>query len=126
MNENRTPTESTFKRSRYGFATLQILSWVLVWMVFRLVLYAAFRPQPFSSGEALMAILAGALRDVLVASVLTLPLLGWMFVIPNSWRVCKWHRRVFWLGYFIFLFVMTFSLFVEFFFFDEFKSRFNT
>src|SRR5207247_3475678 len=62
----------------------------------------------------------------LVASVLTLPLLGWMALAPNSWRGCEWHRRFFWIGYFIFWFVTIFSLFVEFFFFDEFKSRFNT
>src|SRR5204863_9405414 len=57
---------------------------------------------------------------------ITAPLLAWMLVVPNSWSNCKWHRRLFWLGYFVFCFGQLFVLFVEFFFFEEFKSRFNT
>ena len=37
-----------------------------------------------------------------------------------------WHRVLFLGGCFVFWFVHSFMLFTEFFFFDEFKARFNT
>src|SRR6185436_1783552 len=108
------------------FAVLHLVGLILVWMLFRLVLYVAFRAESSALIEALFAIAAGLLRDLLVALVLTVPLLGWMLVVPNSWRSRTWHRHLFWTAYFVFWFVTIFSVFVEFFFFDEFKSRFNT
>jgi len=54
------------------------------------------------------------------------PLVGLDVVGANSWGTCRWHRRFFWLGYFAFWFGQLFVLFAEFFFFEEFKSRFNT
>ena len=126
MVTNAAPPEVPWKRSRYGFAVLHLLSLLLVWWVARLVLWLAFLPAPVSLRELLLAFLSGLQRDLFVGLALTLPLLGWMWVVPVSWRQSQWHRRLFWCGYFLFCFVGVFLLFTEFFFFEEFKSRFNT
>ena len=91
-----------------------------------MVLYVAFRPASVPAPDVLGAFLSGVERDLVVGLVMTAPLLAWMLLVPNSWGTCRWHRRFFWLGYFAFWFGQLFVLFAEFFFFEEFKSRFNT
>lgn len=65
-------------------------------------------------------------RDLLVALVIAAPTFVWLLIVPDRWQISTFHRRLFWVVYFIFWSGFIFSLFVEFFFFDEFKSRFNT
>src|SRR6266699_1955172 len=126
MSNSVSPAATSWRGSRYGFAGLHLLALLFLWLGFRLALYVAFGPAAAPLGEVLLAFLSGLQRDLFVALALTVPLLGWMLVAPNSWRYCKWHRLLFWTGYFVFWFVEIFLLFVEFFFFEEFKSRFNT
>jgi len=126
MNNSRLPPEMSWRRSRYGFAVLHLVILLLAWLIFRIVLFAAFKPVSTGFNAACLAFLAGFQRDLLVALVMTVPLLGWMLVAPNRWRNSAWHRRLFWTAYFLFWFILVFFLFVEFFFFEEFKSRFNT
>ncbi len=126
MTNSDRPPEISWTRSRYGFAGFHLLSLILLWFMFRLVLYVAFRPASVPASDMLGAFLSGLERDLVVGLAITAPLLAWMLVVPNSWSNCKWHRRLFWLGYFVFCFGQLFVLFVEFFFFEEFKSRFNT
>jgi phosphoglycerol transferase MdoB-like AlkP superfamily enzyme len=113
-------------RSRYGFAAVWCLFLVSAWFVLRLVLFFAFRPSGLAIGDVLRAFLSGFHRDLFVAIVQTLPLLAWFLVIPNHRFPARWHRIFFIGAAFIFCFVQVFLLFVEFFFFEEFKSRFNT
>src|ERR1043166_7546059 len=124
--ETRLPPQVSSKRSRYGFAFIHCLSLVLVWSIFRLILYRAFRADAGGGTFSFVLFLAGFQRDLLVALVLTLPILAWMLIVPKRWEIHKFHRTLFWIAYFIFWFVIIFLLFVEFFFFDEFRSRFNT
>lgn len=126
MGNSVAAPETSLRRSRYGFAVIHLLSLMFVWSVLRLVLYFAFRPASSHASELLMALLSGFERDLLVATLFTAPLLVWMLLVPDGWRKSKWHRRIFWAGYFLFWFVIIFLLGVEFFFFEEFKSRFNT
>jgi len=57
---------------------------------------------------------------------MTLPLLFWVLIFPEKW-FAKWpHRILFIFGFFIFWTVEVFLLFVEYYFFEEFRSRFNT
>jgi phosphoglycerol transferase MdoB-like AlkP superfamily enzyme len=116
----------SWTRSRYGFAGLHLVSLLLLWFVFRTVLYVAFRPASVPAPDVLGAFLSGLERDLVAGLVMSAPLLAWMLLVPNSWGTCRWHRRFFWLGYFVFWFGQLFVLFAEFFFFEEFKSRFNT
>ncbi len=124
-NSDRSP-EISWTRSRYGFAGLHLVSLVFLWCVFRMVLYVAFRPASVPAPDVLGAFLSGLERDLVVGLVMTALLLAWMLLVPNRWGTCRWHRRFFWLGYFVFWFGQLFVLFAEFFFFEEFKSRFNT
>src|SRR6185503_5753802 len=96
MDSSVAPPELPWKRSCYGFATLHLLSLLFVWWVVRLVLWLAFSPAPGPLRELLLAFLSGSQRDLFVGLALTLPLLGWMWVTPTSWRQSKWHRRLFW------------------------------
>src|SRR6185436_6945789 len=68
----------------------------------------------------------GLYRDFFVALLLCLPLLCWLLIVPNRWFGQKWHRALFMLAFFLFWTIQSFILMAEVFFFDEFRSRFNT
>jgi len=118
--------QSVWWRSRYGFAAFWFLSLLAGWQLLRVVLFFAYKPAALPAVDGALAFLSGFHRDCLVALVLTLPLLAWFWLVPERRVRGPWHRRFFWLGCTLFWFVEGFLLFVEFFFFDEFKSRFNT
>src|SRR5205085_9501457 len=64
--------------------------------------------------------------DAFMGLAFTIPLLFWFWLMPNRWFRARWHRALFRAGYFICSFGLIFLLFVEYYFFEEFKSRFNT
>jgi phosphoglycerol transferase MdoB-like AlkP superfamily enzyme len=113
-------------RFRYGFAAFWCLFLVVAWFGLRLILFFAFKPAGLPTTDVFGAFLSGFHRDLVVAIVQTLPLLAWFLVIPNSRFSARWHRILFLCAMFISCFIQIFLLFVEFYFFDEFKSRFNT
>src|SRR5258706_4985259 len=113
-------------RSRYGFAVFFLLSLLAGWFLLRLILLLAFKPAGLPLAEMAFAFLSGFHRDCFVGLLFTLPLLFWTFIIPERWLGARWHRRLFFGASFVFAFVEVFLMFVEFFFFEEFKSRFNT
>lgn len=93
----------------------------------RLVLFLKFglheSPTP---GSTVAIFLIGFQQDFLVALGTTLPLLFWLWILPER-LFGKWpHRIIFVFGFFVFWSVEIFLFFVEYYFFDEFKSRFNT
>ena len=113
-------------RSRYGFAAYWLLSLLAAWFVLRLALFLAYKPAAAPFGDVLLMFGSGFKRDVFVGLAETMPLLFWMWIVPDRQFGARWHRLVFLGGCFVFWFVQAFLLFTEFFFFDEFKSRFNT
>jgi phosphoglycerol transferase MdoB-like AlkP superfamily enzyme len=115
-----------WKRSRYAFAGFCFLSLVGLWLGLRLVLLAAFRPAALSPADAALALLSGLHRDAFAALVELMPLMLWMWLLSNRQFAARWHRALFWTTALLFWFGQIFLLFTEFFFFDEFKSRFNT
>ncbi len=116
----------SWRKSRYGFAAFWAVSLLLGWFLLRTVLFLAFRPAGLRVTQAGLAFLSGLHRDCFVALLFTLPLLFWFLITPDHRFQAKWHRVFFWSAGLVLGFVETFLLFVEFFFFDEFKSRFNT
>jgi phosphoglycerol transferase MdoB-like AlkP superfamily enzyme len=126
MSTSLPNAELSWRRSRYGFAGFWFLSLLGAWFVLRLVLLLAFRPAVLSVGEVVLTFLSGFHRDVFAALAETVPLLCWMLIVPDRRFGATWHRVLFLGGCFVFWFVQIFLLFVEFFFFDEFKARFNT
>ena len=117
----------TWRNSRYGFAAAFGLSLGCAFSGLRLALLLAFGPEtPPTFAELLRLFLAGLHRDVLVAFLFTLPLLGWFCVMPERWFSSRWHRVLLRLGLFLFWFVQVFVLLAEYYFFEEFRSRYNT
>ncbi len=96
------------------------------WLLLRVVLFAAFRPSGISTAEALEAFAVGFQRDFFMAMLETLPLLLWFGVISNQRFASTAHRKIVLTASFCIIFAQLFLLCVEFFFFEEFKSRFNT
>jgi len=126
MSTNDPAAELSWKRSRYGFAGFWFLSLLAAWFLLRLVLLAVFKPVGVPLTDILLALLSGLHRDVFAALAETVPLLIWMLLLPDRQFGSRWHR-VCLLGTCLgFWYVEVFLLFAEFFFFDEFKSRFNT
>jgi phosphoglycerol transferase MdoB-like AlkP superfamily enzyme len=113
-------------RTRYGFAAFWCVFLVVASFALRLILFFAFKPSGLLAADVIHAFLSGFHRDLFVAVFQTLLLLAWFLLIPNHWFPARWHRILFFGATFIFCFVQIFLLFVEFFFFEEFKSRFNT
>jgi phosphoglycerol transferase MdoB-like AlkP superfamily enzyme len=113
-------------RSRYGLAAFWFVSLVAVWFLLRVILFFQFKPAHALFSDSVMVFLSGLHRDIFVALLFTLPLLAWMYVVPNRWFGKLWHRILFTGACFVFGFGHVFLLFVEYFFFAEFKSRFNT
>jgi phosphoglycerol transferase MdoB-like AlkP superfamily enzyme len=116
----------SWRRSRYGFAGFWFLSLLACWFLLRVVLLLVFKPPGLSAADILLAFLSGLHRDLFAALAETIPLLCWMLIVPDRRFGGRWHRVWFLSACFVFWFVQIFLLFVEAFFFDEFKSRFNT
>lgn len=126
MSGEPPPQAPSSTRSRYGFAGFCALSLLAGWLLLRVVLLCAFKPATLSPGEVVLACLSGSHRDLFAALVEVIPLLGWLALVSNRQFAARWHRLVLLSGCFVFFFAQVFLLFIEFFFFDEFKSRFNT
>jgi phosphoglycerol transferase MdoB-like AlkP superfamily enzyme len=115
-----------WRASRFSLALCWLGTLMAGWFVLRLIFFLAFRPAGVPTSEAGLALVMGLYRDFFVAWLLTLPLLAWLQLAPDPWFRARWCRWLFWLSSFVFWFVEIFLLFTEFFFFEEFKSRFNT
>ena len=126
MTNDRSAQPVSWKRSRYGFASFYFLSLLVAWFILRLVLFFAFKPAALSVTDILRSFLNGFHRDIFAALVETVPLLIWLWIVPERWFPARRHRFLLLGGCFVVLFAQIFLLFVEFFFFEEFKSRFNT
>src|SRR4051812_34001425 len=68
----------------------------------------------------------GAWRDLTISIVFTLPLLLWSALLPRRWLAVRLHRWFFTVLYFVGWMAFLFLIVAEYFFFEEFKSRFNT
>jgi len=126
MTNSASPTEPPWIQSRYGFAAFYFLSLLSGWFVLRWVFVLTFGPGASGFDEKLRAFLGGTQRDLFVALIETIPLLGWFLIVTNRGFAARWHRLFLLSTAFLVVFSQIFLLFVEFFFFEEFKSRFNT
>ncbi len=99
---------------------------VFSWTILRIVVFNMFLTSAPTGTEIRHALLIGLHLDVTAAVCVMLPLLIWCCILPNSWFGATWHRFVLSTACLIFWCVEVFLLFVEYFFFEEFKSRFNT
>ncbi|HLP77748.1 MAG TPA: LTA synthase family protein, partial [Candidatus Paceibacterota bacterium] len=117
----------TWKHSRYGFAAFFFASIVIALTVLRLVIFAKFAgPSEPTIADTAQTFLIGLHQDIVVALFTTLPLLFWFWIVRERAFGKRWHSVLLTLGMFLFWAVQVFLFFTEFYFFDEFRSRFNT
>ncbi len=126
-NQPEPAPRPAWRSSRYGLAVCFLLSLLAVWFALRVILFLQFRPRLLpSTSEVLWMFLDGVHRDFYVALLFTVPLLFWFLIVPNRWFTQVWHRMLLGLGLFLFWLGEVFLLAAEYYFFDEFRSRFNT
>jgi phosphoglycerol transferase MdoB-like AlkP superfamily enzyme len=99
---------------------------VLGWFLLRVVLFLAFKPPGLPAADVARAFGSGLQRDLFVGLAETVPLLLWFWLVPERYFGLRWHRTLLLGAAFVVCFTQIFLLFVEFFFFEEFRSRFNT
>lgn len=128
MTENQSPSVPPARaRSRYGFVLFFALSLLVAFTVLRGVLCWRFTAGlSVPAGDLAKAFAIGFHRDLVVAAFSALALFLWFRLVPDRWFPRPWHRRLVVGGMFVFWMVQIFTYAAEFFFFDEFKSRFNT
>jgi len=100
--------------------------YVLLGAVLRLILWAAFgRAQQVGLGTLAWLLPAGALADVIQSLYLLAPFALFLWLIPDRALRSLPVRALLALGAFAWLFGLIFVAAIEFFFFQEFDSRFN-
>jgi phosphoglycerol transferase MdoB-like AlkP superfamily enzyme len=128
LKENsRIEQKRNWKQSRFTLAILNFFGLLLCFTLLRTVLLVLFKPQPLPpGGEIVKAFLIGLHLDVFVALLMCLPLVFWLALLPDRWFRAGWHRFLFKAAFFLFWVNQIFSFFAEYYFFEEFKSRYNT
>ncbi|MDB6121492.1 MAG: sulfatase [Pedosphaera sp.] len=128
LKENLPAKQSrTWKQSRFTLAIINFVGLLLCFTLLRAVLFVLFKPQPLpSGGDILKAFLIGLHLDIFVGLLMCLPLVFWLALLPDRWFRAGWHRFLFKAVFFLFWVNQIFSFFAEYYFFEEFKSRYNT
>lgn len=124
-----TPVSEKYRifKTRYGFVAWQWASLLVAFGLLRLFLWFKFnRDDEHTSWMVVRAFLVGVHVDIVVATMLMLPFLAFMGCMPDRWHG-RWPGRILLMGgAFLFWFGQIFSLAAEYFFFEEFQSRYNT
>jgi len=115
------------RRSMWGLAAYAALSYVVLSSVLRLTLLLVFHKGIHAPlWQQIAAWFIGFHQDLFVAGVLTIPLLLWFALTPRERFGGPIHRALTLFGLFLFFGVQVFIAAVEFFFYEEFQSRFTT
>jgi len=117
-------TKASWSNPRCGFAAAWLISLLAGWVTLRFVLFWRFGPAT-TPAEGTLAFVDGFWRDLLVGVWLTLPPLCALALIPRC-STGAWAQKIFWTACLLFWFGQIFLLFAEYYFFEEFRSRFNT
>src|SRR5215469_2877822 len=97
------PEDFPWKRSRSGLAVFFFFSLLAGCSLLRLILLLKFGRHETLSFETLLQIFfIGFHQDFLVALGTTLPLLFWLWILPDRWFGQWWHRIFFVFGLFVF------------------------
>jgi phosphoglycerol transferase MdoB-like AlkP superfamily enzyme len=106
---------------------LTLATWyVCLGAVLRLVLWAQFGVAQSVPLPALLWIVpAGAIADAIQSLYLLAPFALFLALLPDRWRASAAVHAVITAGAFLWMFGLTFVAVAEYFFFEEFDSRFN-
>jgi hypothetical protein len=113
--------------SRLRFVLVQAVLWMVLSVILRVILTHSFAWHlPMNFGETLRFHAHGLLADTMIATWIFLPMALWITVMPERWVAARWHRAVL-LAYAWLWWALALFLFIaEYYFFDEYNSRFNT
>src|SRR6478735_9409444 len=128
MNTDVRAAERGRWRSRWEWLPLcHFLALLIASTVLRAVLFTRFHPEPLPSPEGVARVFgAGLVRDIFVSLLLTCPMLLWFALLSRRGWTSRWRRGLLGLCLSGFWMVQIFLIFAEYFFFEEFRSRFNT
>lgn len=120
-------TKSSWRSDPYALVLFFLLSLIIAWSLLRGLLVVQYGNEVQAPAtEVWRAFAAGLHRDLIAGLLFCIPITGWLLLIGCQSFGKSWHRQSFWLGFFVFWIVEVFLMAAEYFFFDEFRSRFNT
>lgn len=112
--------------SRFVLAALLIGAYAFTSLLTRIVLSLKAQAAGQLSAAEMPRILAvGAGYDVIIALTVAAAFIVWLTLLPEHWFHRRWHRALIWSGFALAFFGLIYLGAVEYFFFDEFDSRFN-
>jgi len=115
---------SFLRSSRFGIVYLLFFSLLILQFFQRIVMVLLFAPKGISNAVFLKIFGIGFVMDLFVGLIVCIPFIFYLTVAPRKTRL--WRKILHNFGLLIFWGVTIFFLIAEVFFFDEFKSRFNT
>jgi len=121
MRDNRDMFVVTYGQRLKGIANLVAIQLVL-WCVLRIVLIVMFAGDVRTPAEVVVALGAGLVNDGLTAVTSVFPLILLISVFDLRWLRRPWVRNT---CLAVVYFVLSFNVFVEYFFFEEYSARYN-
>ncbi len=113
-------------RNRFSVLTIAALQAVFVFTVLRLVLLGTYWKEiPHGVSDLVWALWTGFRMDVAVVSILSAPFVLYCALLPDRAFGNRIHLRFLRVLYFAAMFWFVFLNISDFYFFDEFNSRFN-
>ena len=113
-------------RSRFVLPALLASAYLLICFITRVALaLKSHAAGQLAWAEMPRVFALGAGFDIIVALGLCAAFVFWLVVLPQRWYQSRWHRALVWVGFSVTLFGLLYLGAVEYFFFDEFDSRFN-
>lgn len=100
--------------------------YLLVCLALRIVLWWQFgRAAQVGAGSLPWILGAGNLADFIESLYLLAPFAIYLITVPDSWLGARWNRCGLTIAAALWIFAVTFLAVVEYYFFEEFDSRFN-
>ena len=114
-----------YARSYYRSIYILGLVYLLISTLLRLGLWFCFGADDVSAGWVGPILVVGLINDVIQSIYLFLPLALYLWLMPSRYRHTRPERLVFATGCWVMLYGMLYLMASEYFFFEEFDSRFN-
>ena len=113
-------------QSRFVLAALLIATFGFFALATRIVLsLRSLSAGQLTPAELPRVLAVGMGYDAIVALTVAAAFIVWLVVLPERWFHRRWPRALVWSGFAICVFGLMYLGAVEYFFFDEFDSRFN-
>lgn len=111
---------------RFGPAALLVFVLVTIAFLTRLaLLIKSASSVDFSFINLCGIFIIGLLYDLVNASYFLIPMILYLWLVPAKIYGKRWHRFVLYLFFFLCIFILLFTTVSEWFFWDEFNTRFN-